>query len=39
MPSSRGSYLPRDQIQVSSVSCIVGRFLTCWAIVETHICL
>ena len=28
---SRGSSWPRDQNQVSCVSCIAGRFFTCWA--------
>ena len=31
MPSSRGSFQPRDQLQVS---CIAGRFFTIWAIRE-----
>ena len=33
VPFSRGSSQPRDQTQVS---CIVGRFLTCWAMREAH---
>ena len=28
MPFSRGSFWPRDQTHMSSVSCIVGRFFT-----------
>ena len=32
MPSSRGSSQPRNQI---GVSCIAGRFFTCWATRET----
>jgi len=28
MPSSRGALQPRDQTQVSCVSCIAGRFFT-----------
>ena len=31
---SRGSSWPRDQTQVSYVSCIAGGFFTCWAIWE-----
>ena len=40
MPSSRGSSWPRDQIQVSCVSCIAGGFLTHWAMWEApvHLC-
>ena len=33
MPSSRGSFQPRDQTQVS---CIVDRFFTDWATREAH---
>ena len=32
--SSRGSSWPRDRTWVSCVSCIAGRFLTCWAMRE-----
>jgi len=32
--SSRGSSQPRDQIPISCVSCIAGRFFTHWAIKE-----
>ena len=31
---SKGSPQPRDQTQVSCVSCTAGRFFTCWAIRE-----
>ena len=31
LPSSRGSSRPRDQTQVPCVSCITGRFFTCWS--------
>ena len=34
IPSSRGSSQSRDRICTSYVSCIAGRFLTCWAIEE-----
>ena len=34
--SSRGSSQPRDLNSVSCVSCIAGRFFTCWAIREAH---
>ena len=32
--SSRGSSQPRDQICISHVSCIAGRFFTCWGDME-----
>ena len=41
MPSSRASFLPRDQTRVSSISCIAGEFFTteppgkptpCWSL-------
>ena len=35
MPSSRGSSQPRNRTCVSCVSCIAGRFFTCWAIGES----
>ena len=37
MPSSRGSSPPRDQISISCVSCILGKFFTCFATRENHI--
>ena len=36
-PFSRGASLPRDQTQVSCVSCVAARFFTCWAIREAHL--
>ena len=40
MPSSKGSSWPRDQIQVSCVSCIAGGLFTHWATWEApvHLC-
>ena len=38
MASSRGSSQPRDWTHVSYVSCIAGRFFTCWAIREALFC-
>ena len=32
--SSSGSFWPRDRTCISCVSCIAGRFFTCWAIGE-----
>ena len=32
--SSRGYFWPRDRTCISWVSCITGRFFTCWAIKE-----
>ena len=34
MPSSRGSFWPKDQICASCISCTAGGFFTCWAIAE-----
>ena len=34
-PSSRGSSQPRDRFRIS---CIAGKFFTCWAIRETPQC-
>ena len=36
MPSSRGSFWPRDRTRVSCVSCLASRFFTCWAIREAQ---
>ena len=36
MPSSRGSSQPRDQIHISGVACIAGKFFTHWATWEAR---
>ena len=37
MPSSRGSFRPRNQTHISCVSCIAGRFFTQWAAWEAQL--